>query len=120
MWLHLLLFAATLVSTTAVGSRLAFNFDHSRPTYIEDLWAAITAIAHPSSLIDGLPFSLTLLTILLAHELGHLLLGVGGHARSGIMAGMWDSRALHQAARGELLFDELQRRRIEKNVALRY
>jgi len=73
VWLHLLLFAATLVSTTAVGSRLAFNFDHSRPTYIEDLWAAITAIAHPSSLIDGLPFSLTLLTILLAHELGHYL-----------------------------------------------
>ncbi len=61
-----------------------------------------------------------LLGHVIAHELGHLLLGVGGHARSGIMAGMWDSRALHQAARGELLFDELQRRRIEKNVALRY
>ena len=73
MWRHLLLFVLTLLSTTAVGSRLAVNFDHNRPTYIDDLWAAITAVTDPSSLVAGLPFSVTLLTILLAHEMGHYL-----------------------------------------------
>lgn len=73
MWRHILLFVVTLLSTTAVGSRLAYNFDQNRPTYIDDLWAAITAVADPASLVAGLPFSATLLTILLAHEMGHYL-----------------------------------------------
>jgi len=73
VWRHLLLFVLTLLSTTAVGSRLAVNFDHNRPTYIDDLWAAITAVTDPFSLVAGLPFSVTLLTILLAHEMGHYL-----------------------------------------------
>jgi len=73
VWLHLLLFLLTLLSTTAVGARLAFNFEQNRPTYVDDLWLAITSIAQPDTLLAGLPFSLTLLTILLAHEMGHYL-----------------------------------------------
>ncbi len=73
MWLHLLLFLLTLLSTTAVGARLAFNFEQNRATYVDDLWLAITSIAQPDTLLAGLPFSLTLLTILLAHEMGHYL-----------------------------------------------
>jgi membrane-associated protease RseP (regulator of RpoE activity) len=73
VWRHILLFLLTLLSTTAVGARLAFNFEQNRPTYIDDLWVAIFSVAHPSSLLQGLPFSLTLLTILLAHEMGHYL-----------------------------------------------
>jgi membrane-associated protease RseP (regulator of RpoE activity) len=73
VWRHIVLFLLTLLSTTAVGSRLAFNFEQNRPTYFEDLWVAITSIAHPGSLLPGLPFSITLLTILLAHEMGHYL-----------------------------------------------
>ena len=73
MWLHLLLFLLTLLSTTAVGARLAFNFEQNRATYVEDLWLAITSIGQPDALLEGLPFSLTLLTILLAHEMGHYL-----------------------------------------------
>ena len=71
MWRNIVLFLLTLLSTTAVGARLAFNFDQNRPTYIDDLWMAITSVADPSSLVAGLPFSITLLTILLAHEMGH-------------------------------------------------
>jgi membrane-associated protease RseP (regulator of RpoE activity) len=73
VWVHLLLVLLTLLSTTAVGARLAFNFEQNRPTYVEDLWLAITSVAQPDSLLAGLPFSLTLMTILLAHEMGHYL-----------------------------------------------
>jgi membrane-associated protease RseP (regulator of RpoE activity) len=73
VWRHIVLFLLTLLSTTAVGARLAFNFEQNRPTYFEDLWVAITSIANPASLVAGLPFSLTLLAILLAHEMGHYL-----------------------------------------------
>ena len=73
MWRHIFLFIATLLSTTAVGARLAYNFQQNRPTYIEDLWEAITAVSDPVSMLAGLPFSATLLTILLAHEMGHYL-----------------------------------------------
>jgi membrane-associated protease RseP (regulator of RpoE activity) len=71
--LHVLLFLSTLLTTTAVGARLASNFQQNRPTYIEDLWLAITSFGQPESLLAGLPFSLTLLTILFAHEMGHYL-----------------------------------------------
>ena len=73
MWRHIVLFLLTLLSTTAVGARLAFNFEQNRPTYIDDLWMAITSITAPESLIAGLPFSVTLLGILMAHEMGHYL-----------------------------------------------
>jgi membrane-associated protease RseP (regulator of RpoE activity) len=73
-WLHALLFLLTFLSTTAVGARLAFNFDQNRPVFIEDdLLAVIPLLSDPAALAAGLPFSITLLTILLAHEMGHYL-----------------------------------------------
>ena len=72
-WLHALMFALTLASTTIIGSRMQANFDRNLP-YL-DLERDIAAFAllwrNPIMLLPGLPFSLTLLTILLAHEFGH-------------------------------------------------
>lgn len=73
--LHLLLVALTLLTTSMMGARLAYNFRLNRPAFelerdlaaLGDLWL------QPWRLLDGLPFSLTLLAILLAHELGHYL-----------------------------------------------
>ena len=73
VWLHCLLFVVTLATTTTVGSRMQYNFDHDLPFFdvFQDLSAIWFSLQHPSLLLPGLPFSLTLLIILLAHEFGH-------------------------------------------------
>jgi Zn-dependent protease len=77
-WLHAILFVLTFLTTTTVGARLAYSFDRNRPIFLdEDLIGVLTGfghtITHPMQLLSGLPFSITLLTILLAHEMGHYL-----------------------------------------------
>jgi membrane-associated protease RseP (regulator of RpoE activity) len=73
-WLHALLFLLTLVSTTVVGAGLAHSFEAGRPFDFDGDLLGYTRMWHdPAYLLQGLPFSLTLLTILLAHEMGHYL-----------------------------------------------
>jgi membrane-associated protease RseP (regulator of RpoE activity) len=72
-WLHGLLLFLTLVTTSAVGARLEANFRQNRPFLLEDLVAVLLSLREPWMLASGLPFALTLITILLAHELGHYL-----------------------------------------------
>ena len=74
-WLHILLLVLTLGSTTAIGARLAENFARNRPAvYLaEDLTAYRQLLSQPHAWIAGLSYSLTLLIILLAHEMGHYL-----------------------------------------------
>ncbi len=72
--LHVLLFLATLFTTTVVGAGLARTFQANHPVDLEqDFAIAINLWSHPAILLDGLPFSLTLLTILFAHEMGHYI-----------------------------------------------
>ena len=73
MWINALLFVATLLTTTAVGSRMQYNFDHDLPFFDldRDFNVFLHAWSHPAALIPGLSFSLPLLAILLAHEFGH-------------------------------------------------
>ncbi len=71
-WLHGLLFLLTLISTTLVGSSLQADFNRNLPFDVEHyLYAFVNVWSHPGLIWQGLPFSLTLLTILLAHEFGH-------------------------------------------------
>lgn len=70
--LNLALLALTFGTTTAVGARMAHNFENNLPAFSQgDIGLLAVSLAHPSRLIEGLPFSITLLLILLAHELGH-------------------------------------------------
>jgi membrane-associated protease RseP (regulator of RpoE activity) len=73
-WLHALLLLLTLLTTTVVGVGLSRSFHAGRPFDFDldfNLYQALWR--DPSILINGLPFSLTLLTILLSHEMGHYL-----------------------------------------------
>jgi len=70
--LHWALLALTLLTTTIVGVVLAQSFQTNSPLELEQyLNVFLTIQAHPLLLLDGLAFSITLMTILLAHELGH-------------------------------------------------
>src|SRR3954469_4218955 len=77
-WLHALLLAATCFTTLVVGARMQFSFQHNLPP-LSDAGGRIPffpiewVFAQPSRLILGIPFSATLLLILLAHEMGHYL-----------------------------------------------
>ncbi|MEO7653324.1 MAG: site-2 protease family protein [Bryobacteraceae bacterium] len=74
-WLHVLLLLATLLTTTIVGARMQQDFHANLPPAgVEEVWETFGMWWRtPRMLLDGLPFSLTLLLILLAHEFGHYL-----------------------------------------------
>lgn len=57
IWIHIILFLATVFTTTFIGAL----YENAQP------------LEHPSELVKGLPFSLALLVILLSHEMGHFL-----------------------------------------------
>lgn len=71
--LQLLLFGLTLFTTTALGARLAQNFAANLPPFdLEtDIYIFLAVWRKPELLLQGLPYSVTLLAILLAHEFGH-------------------------------------------------
>ena len=73
LWLHALLLVLTLFTTTIVGAQLATNFDQNLPAFQfdEEFDFFFTLWKNPQLLLAGLPFSVTLLSILLAHEFGH-------------------------------------------------
>ena len=78
-WLHALLFLATIFTTTCIGARLQYNFDHHLPAISSDAsdmldyWPWQWALQDWRRLLNGLPFSLSLLGILTAHEFGHFV-----------------------------------------------
>jgi membrane-associated protease RseP (regulator of RpoE activity) len=73
-WLYALLFLLTLCTTTVVGAAMQHDFARNRPFDFEQGIDTVGRLwRHPAEIAAGLPFSLTLLTILLAHEFGHYL-----------------------------------------------
>jgi membrane-associated protease RseP (regulator of RpoE activity) len=77
-WLHALLLLTTFFTTLMVGTRLEANFLQNKPIFslTEDtvpLFPIGFIAEHPARIWMGLPFSIALMTILLAHEMGHYL-----------------------------------------------
>jgi len=79
---NLLLLGATIFSTLLVGARLEYNFIHDLPAFpdvagfyptVRELFPLHWLVTAPSRLWLGIPFCATLMSILLAHEMGHYL-----------------------------------------------
>lgn len=60
-----------------------------------------------------------MLGYILAHEIGHLLLGEGSHAGKGIMRTPWRKPEMERAAEGRLGFSAKQARRMQANLLAR-
>jgi membrane-associated protease RseP (regulator of RpoE activity) len=78
LWPALVLFFLTVLSTLTVGAEFAQSYTQNREPFSgEQNPLAMIAVAfhHPSVLALGVPFSFTLLAILLAHEMGHYFAG---------------------------------------------
>lgn len=74
--LNLFLFVLTLLTTLSVGAGLAMAYARNQPGYsleLNPLSVLSLPFRHPRQLLIGIPFSFTLLGILMAHELGHYL-----------------------------------------------
>src|SRR5437868_3373781 len=70
-WINVVLFALTCVTTTIVGAILMADFNN---TLGDSVFTYLKSIAHsPVLLARGLPFSVAIMTILMAHEMGHYL-----------------------------------------------
>jgi membrane-associated protease RseP (regulator of RpoE activity) len=70
--LHVFLLGLSLFTTTIVGVVMAQSFQVNRPLELDQYVNVFPLLeARPWLLLEGLPYSLTLMTILLAHELGH-------------------------------------------------
>lgn len=71
-WLNGLLLLCTAVSTTVFGYTLVASFSAGRPFNENDFLHSFQLLLHADHrLLDGLIFSVPLLLILLAHEMGH-------------------------------------------------
>jgi hypothetical protein len=82
-WLHALLLLATCFTTLVMGARMQYNFDHDLPALsfsdapiggeVVPFFPVSWIITHPSRILAGLPFMLTLMLFFMAHEMGHYL-----------------------------------------------
>lgn len=78
-----ILFFLTLVTCLLAGTHFAAAYAHNQAASIDTFLQTFTlAYRHPATLLTGLPFAVTLLTILLAHELGHYFACRYHHIRS--------------------------------------
>jgi membrane-associated protease RseP (regulator of RpoE activity) len=77
------LFLLTLCTCLVAGTHFAVAYAHNQAVSWDDFISAFTlTYRHPLALAAGLPFALTLLAILLAHELGHFFACRHHHIRS--------------------------------------
>jgi membrane-associated protease RseP (regulator of RpoE activity) len=77
------LFLLTLFTSLIAGAHFAAAYGHNQSASFDAFFQMFRiAYRHPAALLAGFPFALTLLAILLAHELGHYYACRHHHIRS--------------------------------------
>jgi membrane-associated protease RseP (regulator of RpoE activity) len=77
------LFLLTLCTCLAAGTQFAVAYANNQAASLDEFLRSFTLFyKNPAALLAGLPFAATLLTILLAHELGHFFACRHHHIRS--------------------------------------
>lgn len=100
-------------SSTSDGAfGVAFLSPDGTGRYSDVFWKRAQGL-HASSNVDlgGI------LGSVIAHEMGHLLLGSNAHAISGIMRPHWESGELHRIAMGTLMFLPEESKRMHERIA---
>src|SRR6266576_2679354 len=83
LYLAGVLFLLTLCTCLVAGTQFAVAYAQNQAVSFDEFLNAFTLFyKHPAALAAGLPFALTLLTILLAHELGHFFACRHHHIRA--------------------------------------
>ncbi len=75
-WINGLLLLGTLLTMLVAGARMHHNFALGMSPFLGgDLapFPLVWILQHPAELLNGMPFALTLIFILLSHEMGHYL-----------------------------------------------
>ena len=75
----------------------------------------LLAMTGPRFDVDGA----VLLGCVMAHEMGHLLLGTNAHSTAGIMRPMWSGKSLPRHGVGQFVFTEEQKRSLQQNTVTR-
>ena len=97
----------------ALGVSLApSDGDFGSCAYI--FYSRISDVAHRTG-VGEMP----LLAYTLAHEVGHLLLGLNSHSAMGLMSGRWSRKDLQSAERGRLDFTPLESEHIRTAALMR-
>lgn len=96
-------------------------FGYVQPWRAEELPRVANVFYHRIGELEEITDSSTarILGAVLAHEMGHLLMGRGAHSAMGIMRCPWDTAELRDLARGTLVFDRQQRISIADGVRQR-
>jgi membrane-associated protease RseP (regulator of RpoE activity) len=83
LWLAILLFVVTFLTCLAAGRQFAISFANGQAASIDEFAASLKVLyKDPTALASGFPFAISLMVILLAHELGHYFACKHHHIRA--------------------------------------
>ena len=105
---HILPGSATRLSTEPSAFGFAVPAGEEYPDYACVFFDRVETLSR-----TGRVHPATILGAVMAHEMGHLLLGSGAHAPPGIMTAHWGPKELGALGQGRLLFSHSQAKRIQ-------
>ena len=98
------------LSPYAAGSAPGTRTERGRIAYV--FYDRVRTIAQKAHQVDGDP-----LGIVIAHEIGHLLLPYGSHSDTGLMRGLWSAEEIRRIDVRTLAFTPSQARDIRLRVS---